>query len=58
MIEDIEPFIEDKPVVEDLFSMINAFESMEIFKNIEMLDIKCKYIVHKILSMFFLQYVK
>lgn len=41
LLEDVEPFIGDQEVIEDLRTMISTLESMEIFKNLGLLDMKC-----------------
>lgn len=41
LLEDVTPFINDQEVTDDLHSMITALESMEIFKNLGLLDMKC-----------------
>ncbi|XP_067204074.1 uncharacterized protein ldd isoform X2 [Linepithema humile] len=40
LLEDVEPFLDDREVIDDLHSMIAALESMEIFKNLGLLDMK------------------
>ncbi|XP_053973403.1 uncharacterized protein LOC128873691 isoform X1 [Hylaeus volcanicus] len=40
IVEDAKPFITDKKVLDDIYSVIVALESMEIFKNLGLLDIK------------------
>ncbi|XP_063992095.1 ATP-binding cassette sub-family A member 13-like isoform X2 [Diachasmimorpha longicaudata] len=45
IVEDVEPFIESPQVIKDLNSIVDAFESMEIFKNLGLLDMK--YSVNK-----------
>ncbi|KAK0086066.1 hypothetical protein PV325_003922 [Microctonus aethiopoides] len=40
LLEDIEPFLNSTDVKYDLYSIVNAFESMEIFKNLGLLDMK------------------
>ncbi|XP_066598930.1 uncharacterized protein ldd isoform X2 [Prorops nasuta] len=40
LVEDVEPFISDPEVIRDLYSMITALESMEIFKNLGLLDMR------------------
>lgn len=42
LLEDVTPFINDWEITDDLHSMITALESMEIFKNLGLLDMKCK----------------
>lgn len=39
--EDIKPFIEDQYVMDDVYRIIVAFQSMDIFKNLGLLDMKC-----------------
>lgn len=39
--EDIKPFIEDQYVMDDVYRIIMAFQSMDIFKNLGLLDMKC-----------------
>lgn len=41
LLEDVTPFINDREITDDLHSMITALESMEIFKNLGLLDMKC-----------------
>lgn len=41
LVEDVAPFFDDREVIDDLYSMIAALESMEIFKNLGLLDMKC-----------------
>lgn len=45
LLEDVEPFVDDSQVIDDLYSLITALESMEIFKNLGLLDMK--YIVRE-----------
>ncbi|XP_020291877.1 uncharacterized protein LOC109858741 isoform X2 [Pseudomyrmex gracilis] len=45
LLEDVEPFMSDSQVINDLYSMITALESMEIFKNLGLLDMK--YVVRE-----------
>ncbi|XP_014612694.1 PREDICTED: uncharacterized protein LOC106791527 isoform X1 [Polistes canadensis] len=40
MLEDVTPFLNDHNLIDDLNSMIVALESMEIFKNLGLLDVK------------------
>ncbi|XP_015191826.1 PREDICTED: uncharacterized protein LOC107074670 isoform X2 [Polistes dominula] len=40
MLEDVKPFLNDQNLIDDLNSMIVALESMEIFKNLGLLDVK------------------
>ncbi|XP_029170086.1 LOW QUALITY PROTEIN: uncharacterized protein LOC114939826 [Nylanderia fulva] len=40
LLEDVRPFINDHEVIDDLHSMITALESMEIFKNLGLLNMK------------------
>ncbi|KAG7198455.1 hypothetical protein KM043_005838 [Ampulex compressa] len=40
LLEDVEPFLMDEELTNDLRSMITALESMEIFKNLGLLDMK------------------
>ncbi|XP_050450054.1 uncharacterized protein LOC126850786 isoform X1 [Cataglyphis hispanica] len=40
LLEDVTPFINDREITDDLHSMITALESMEIFKNLGLLDMK------------------
>ncbi|KAI4485555.1 hypothetical protein M0802_012731 [Mischocyttarus mexicanus] len=40
MLENVEPFLNDRNLIDDLNSMIVALESMEIFKNLGLLDVK------------------
>lgn len=42
LLEDVTPFISDREITDDLHSIITALESMEIFKNLGLLDMKCK----------------
>lgn len=42
LLEDVIPFINDRELINDLHSMITALESMEIFKNLGLLNMKCK----------------
>ncbi|XP_011868082.1 PREDICTED: uncharacterized protein LOC105562133 isoform X2 [Vollenhovia emeryi] len=40
LLEDVEPFIADHEIIDDLNTMIATLESMEIFKNLGLLDMK------------------
>lgn len=40
--EDAKPFIKDQSVLDDVYSIVDAFESMDIFKNLGLLDMKCR----------------
>ncbi|XP_011684588.1 PREDICTED: uncharacterized protein LOC105447955 isoform X2 [Wasmannia auropunctata] len=40
LLEDVEPFIEDNEIIDDLHKIIATLESMEIFKNLGLLDMK------------------
>ncbi|KAK2584735.1 hypothetical protein KPH14_007066 [Odynerus spinipes] len=40
LLEDVDPFLDDQDLAHDLHSMIVALESMEIFKNLGLLDVK------------------
>ncbi|XP_011308769.1 uncharacterized protein ldd isoform X2 [Fopius arisanus] len=40
IVEDIEPFLESPEVIRDLNAIVDAFESMEIFRNLGLLDMK------------------
>ncbi|XP_043253492.1 retinal-specific phospholipid-transporting ATPase ABCA4 isoform X1 [Colletes gigas] len=40
VVEDVKPFIADKEVLDDLYRIIDALESMDIFKNLGLLNIK------------------
>ncbi|XP_026675626.1 uncharacterized protein LOC108632621 isoform X2 [Ceratina calcarata] len=39
LVEDVRPFVEE-PVLDDIYKMVQALQSMEIFKNIGLLDMK------------------
>lgn len=41
ILEDVEPFLKDQNLIKDLYSMIVSLESMEIFKNLGLLNVKC-----------------
>lgn len=41
IVEDVRPFIDDQTVLDDIDRMIVALESMDIFKNLGLLDMKC-----------------
>lgn len=41
LLEDVEPLMQDQQVIDDMHSMVVALESMEIFKNLGLLDMKC-----------------
>lgn len=41
LLEDVEPLVNDPEVIRDLHSIVTALESMEIFKNLGLLDMKC-----------------
>lgn len=41
LLEDVEPFISDQEIIDDLHRIITTLESMEIFKNLGLLDMKC-----------------
>lgn len=41
LLEDVEPFISDREIIDDLHKIIATLESMEIFKNLGLLDMKC-----------------
>lgn len=41
LLEDVKPFLTDREVIVDLYSIITTLESMEIFKNLGLLDMKC-----------------
>jgi len=41
LLEDVEPFISDHEIIDDLHRIIATLESMEIFKNLGLLDMKC-----------------
>ncbi|XP_014474957.1 PREDICTED: ATP-binding cassette sub-family A member 13 isoform X2 [Dinoponera quadriceps] len=45
LLEDVEPLVQDQEVIDDLRRMVVALESMEIFKNLGLLDMK--YVVRK-----------
>ncbi|KAG5315958.1 ABCAD protein, partial [Acromyrmex insinuator] len=45
LLEDVEPFISDHEIIEDLHRIIATLESMEIFKNLGLLDMK--YVVNE-----------
>lgn len=53
LLEDVEPFFDDREVIEDLRSMIVALESMEIFKNLGLLDMKCNKLLKVYVANFF-----
>ncbi|XP_076641439.1 lipid droplet defective [Halictus rubicundus] len=40
VIEDVKPFIQDPEILDDIYKMISALESMEIFKNLGLLNMK------------------
>ncbi|KAL0111880.1 hypothetical protein PUN28_013230 [Cardiocondyla obscurior] len=40
LLEDVEPFIKDREIIDDLRTIITTLESMEIFKNLGLLDMK------------------
>ncbi|XP_053595540.1 uncharacterized protein LOC103571174 isoform X2 [Microplitis demolitor] len=40
ILDDVEPFVDSQLVRADLYSIVDAFESMEIFKNLGLLDMK------------------
>ncbi|KAL6258986.1 hypothetical protein P5V15_008908 [Pogonomyrmex californicus] len=40
LLEDVEPFIVDQEIIDDLHTIIETLESMEIFKNLGLLDMK------------------
>ncbi|XP_024889665.1 ATP-binding cassette sub-family A member 13 isoform X1 [Temnothorax curvispinosus] len=40
LLEDVEPFIGDHEIIDDLHLLISTLESMEIFKNLGLLDMK------------------
>ncbi|XP_076176197.1 lipid droplet defective isoform X2 [Ptiloglossa arizonensis] len=40
IVEDVKPFISDQKVLDDIYSIIVALESMDIFKNLGLLNIK------------------
>lgn len=42
IVEDAKPFVTDQKVLDDIYSIIVALESMDIFKNLGLLDMKCK----------------
>lgn len=42
IVEDVKPFISDQKVLDDIYSIIVALESMDIFKNLGLLNIKCR----------------
>ena len=39
--EDIKPFVEDQYVLDDIYRVIATLQSMDIFKNLGLLDMKC-----------------
>lgn len=41
LLEDVEPFIDDHEIIDDLRTIITTLETMEIFKNLGLLDMKC-----------------
>ncbi|XP_018348552.1 PREDICTED: uncharacterized protein LOC108752306 [Trachymyrmex septentrionalis] len=45
LLEDVEPFISDHEIIDDLHRIIATLESMEIFKNLGLLDMK--YVVNE-----------
>ena len=40
IVEDAKPFIKDQSVLDDVYSIVDALESMDIFKNLGLLDMK------------------
>ncbi|CAL7936973.1 unnamed protein product [Xylocopa violacea] len=40
MVEDVKPFIQDQSALDDVYRIIEALESMDIFKNLGLLDVK------------------
>ncbi|XP_076548743.1 lipid droplet defective isoform X1 [Osmia lignaria lignaria] len=40
IVEDVKPFVTDQKVLDDIYSIIVALESMDIFKNLGLLDMK------------------
>ncbi|XP_076760468.1 lipid droplet defective [Xylocopa sonorina] len=40
MVEDVKPFIQDQSTLDDVYRIIEALESMDIFKNLGLLDMK------------------
>lgn len=41
IVEDIKPFVEDRNALDDIYRIIVALESMDIFKNLGLLEMKC-----------------
>lgn len=41
IVEDVKPFIKDQAVLDDIYRIVTALESMDIFKNLGLLDMKC-----------------
>lgn len=41
IVEDIKPFVEDRNALDDIYRIIAALESMDIFKNLGLLEMKC-----------------
>jgi len=41
LFEDVKPFLAEQEIIDDLYSIITTLESMEIFKNLGLLDMKC-----------------
>ena len=39
--EDVKPFVEDQYVLDDIYRIIATLQSMDIFKNLGLLDMKC-----------------
>lgn len=49
LLDDVEPFISDHEIIDDLHRIIATLESMEIFKNLGLLDMKCIEFKFKVL---------
>lgn len=43
VLEDVEPFLKDQNLIKDLYNVIVSLESMEIFKNLGLLNVKCTF---------------
>lgn len=41
IVEDIKPFVDDRNALDDIYRIIVALESMDIFKNLGLLEMKC-----------------
>jgi len=72
LLEDVKPFLAKQEIIDDLYTIITTLESMEIFKNLGLLDMKCKqlfklcrysvklfyYIVSNIINLLFADVVR